>query len=104
MSTVSDTAGAARLLRKLREQRGESLRAAASELGVAPSHLSRLERGEKSPSEELRRRAAHYYGVSEDSVTLDEGRIPDDIVQILRMHPEILPELRRRFGGKCDLP
>jgi transcriptional regulator with XRE-family HTH domain len=97
---MSDTAGAARLLRQLREKRGQSLRAAASELGVAPSHLSRLERGEKSPSNELRRRAAHYYGVDEDSVTLDEGRVPDDIIQILQEHPEVLAELRGRFGGQ----
>ena len=89
------------MLRQLREQRGQSLRAAASDLGVAPSHLSRLERGQKSPSDELRRRAADYYGVDEDHVALDEGQVPDDIVQILRLHPEVLAELRTRFGRQA---
>lgn len=93
----TETAGAARLLRRLREQRGTSLRGAAAVLGVAPSHLSRLERGEKSPSDELRRRAARYYGVNEDVITLEEGRAPDDIVEILRRHPDVLDELRYRF-------
>jgi transcriptional regulator with XRE-family HTH domain len=98
---VNETAGAARLLRHLREQRGQSLRVAASELGVAPSHLSRLERGEKSASEELRRRAAAYYGVNEDLIALEEGRVPDDVIQILRRHPEVMEELRWRFLGQA---
>jgi transcriptional regulator with XRE-family HTH domain len=98
---MNETAGAARLLRQLREQRGQSLRVTASELGVAPSHLSRLERGEKSASEELRHRAAAYYGVNEDLIALEEGRVPDDIVQILRRHPEVMEELRWRFLGQA---
>ena len=94
---VSETSGAARLLRQVRQQRGESLRSAAQELGVAPSHLSRLERGQKSPSVELRHRAARYYGIHEDLIALEEGRAPSDIVEILRQHVDVLEELRRRF-------
>ena len=94
---MTDTASAARLLRRLREERGRSLRQAASELGIAASHLSRLERGEKAPSEELQQRAANYYGVSEDVLALDEGRAPADVILILRRHPELLDELRRKY-------
>jgi transcriptional regulator with XRE-family HTH domain len=94
---MSETSGAARLLRQLRQERGQSLRIAAAELGVAASHLSRLERGEKSPSGELRRRAAKYYGITEDLIALDEGRAPEDIIDILRAHPEVVDELRSRF-------
>lgn len=94
---MNETASAARLLRRVREERGESLRSAAQGIGVAPSHLSRLERGEKSASDELRQRAAKYYGVDADAVALEEGRPPADVIEILRRHPEVLDELRRRF-------
>jgi transcriptional regulator with XRE-family HTH domain len=96
---VSETVVAARLLRQLRKDQGRSLREVADELGVAPSHLSRLERGEKSPSGELIQRAARYYGLDDEIVGLASGRVPADVVEILRRFPELLGELRDRFGG-----
>ena len=95
---MEETADVARLLRRLREGRGQTLRHAAEDLGVAASHLSRLERGEKAASSELRLRAAKYYGVSEDLIALEEGRVPADIARILRLNPSLLDELRDRFG------
>jgi transcriptional regulator with XRE-family HTH domain len=88
----------AQLLRDLRQQQGASLREAAHQLGVAPSHLSRLERGHKSPSSALRDRAANYYGIAPDVVALADGVIPEDIKHILMHHPELLTELRERYG------
>ncbi|HXN62940.1 MAG TPA: helix-turn-helix transcriptional regulator [Acidimicrobiales bacterium] len=93
---MSKTPASANLLRKLREESGQSLRQAASELGVAASHLSRLERGEKSPSEALSEKVAGYYGVDGDLIQLNDGRVPADILEILRTHPELLAELRQR--------
>jgi len=94
---VEESKGAARLLRQLREDRGCSLRAAAQDLGVAPSHLSRWERGEKMPSDDLRRRAAAYYGIKDDELALESGRVPEDVLAILKQHPDLLAELRTRF-------
>lgn len=93
---MTESSGAARLLRQLREERGRSLRSAADELGVAPSHLSRWERGEKAPSGELLKRAARYYGVDEELMALDAGRVPDDVLRILQKNPQLLDELRDR--------
>ncbi len=92
------------LLRELRVESGRSLRKAASELGVAPSHLSRLERGEKSPGSDLRRRAANYYGVHSDVLELAEGRVPPDILRILQAHPELLDALRRKYAQVTEYP
>ena len=78
------------------------MRQAASELGVAPSHLSRLERGEKSPSDDLRERVAGYYGVESDLLSLEGGKLPEDVLQILQSHPEVLEELRQRFAEDVD--
>lgn len=85
---------AARLLRTLREQRGESLREAADGLGVAASHLSRVERGEKASSSELTNQMAKYYNTNSDLLILDQGRIPDDVIAILQEHPELLDQIR----------
>ena len=93
---VADTA--AQLLRRLRQEQGRSLRAAARDLGVDPSYLSRVENGERSASDELGVRIADYYGLDKDTVDLFAGRAPSDIVEILRSHPELMNELRTRYG------
>ncbi|MFD4673731.1 helix-turn-helix domain-containing protein [Lentzea sp. NPDC058450] len=86
------------LLRRLRSSQGRSLRTASDDLGLAPSHLSRLERGERRATPEIAEKLANYYGVSSDLVALDEGRIPDDVVRILQEHPEEMDLLRARYG------
>jgi transcriptional regulator with XRE-family HTH domain len=86
----------ASLLRQLREDRGASLRSTATDLGVAPSHLSRIERGEKRASQDVVRRAANYYGVDPQELTPDV--LPEDVLQILRDHPAVIEELRLRYA------
>lgn len=89
---------AAQVLRNLRESQGRSLRTAASELGLAASFLSRIERGERSYSPELGQRIAHYYGVSREVLDLADGRLPDDIIKILQDHPEEIDRLREAYS------
>lgn len=88
------------LLRELREERGASLRAAAKDLGVDPSYLSRLERGEKPPSPQLLRKAADYYEVSPEALALAEGKLPADVVEIVRAHPELIDRIRSEYGSQ----
>ena len=85
------------LLRELRERRGRSLRGAAEDLGIDPAHLSRLERGLKNASQELRERAADYYSVTPDELALASGELPNDVVMILQEHPEMIDEIRDRY-------
>jgi transcriptional regulator with XRE-family HTH domain len=86
------------VLRQLREANGSSLRAAAQDLGLDPSHLSRVERGEKKPSPDVSERMARYYGVSPDLLALMEGRVPSDVLEILVHHPEVLDKIRREYA------
>lgn len=95
---MTDQRPAASVLRQLREQRGASLRSAAVELGIAPSHLSRLERGQKGASTEVVRKAADYYGINPADLAPPE--LPADVVRILLDHPEVVEELRSRYGSK----
>ncbi len=89
----------AQLLRRLRAEQGRSLRGAARDLGVDPSYLSRVENGERQPSGELEERISSHYGLERDSLDLAAGRVPADVLEILRRHPDALDELRRRYGG-----
>jgi transcriptional regulator with XRE-family HTH domain len=75
------------------------VRVVASEVGIAASQLSRIERGERSYTRDVGRRLANYYGVSPESLELLEGRVPADIAAILRDHPEEVTRLREQFGG-----
>jgi transcriptional regulator with XRE-family HTH domain len=96
LGSVSDHRPAASVLRQLRQERGASLRSAATDLGIAPSHLSRLERGQKGASSEVAKRAADYYGV--DPADLAPQALPADVLRILSDHPEAIEELRARYG------
>jgi transcriptional regulator with XRE-family HTH domain len=86
------------LLRDIRKQRGESLRSAARGLGIDAGYLSRVERGEKRPSGALQQKVAEYYDLSIDDVGMATGRVPDDVLAILRDHPEAVELLRKRFA------
>jgi transcriptional regulator with XRE-family HTH domain len=86
------------LLRELRERDGRSLRAAAKDLDVSPAYLSRVERGHKRASSAMLGRASSYYEVPAELLALSHGEVPRDIVTILQNHPELLEELRGRYG------
>ena len=88
---------AANLLRSLRREQGRTLRSAAADIGVAPSQLSRLERGQRALTEGMPERLATYYGVPAEIIALAQGEVPEDIVRILQEHPEGLDDLRSRY-------
>ena len=95
---MSATQNAASLLRELRHQQGRSLRSAAADIGIAPSQLSRLERGRRGLAVEVSERLSEYYGVSPEIIALAQGEIPLDILRIFQEHPEELERLRSRYG------
>ncbi|HEY7933861.1 MAG TPA: helix-turn-helix transcriptional regulator [Solirubrobacteraceae bacterium] len=94
-----DTAPLGDLLRDLRERQGRSLREAARALEVDPAHLSRVERGAKPASSAVLERASSYYSVPRELLALSRGVVPDDVVALLQRHPELIEELRSRYGS-----
>lgn len=92
------TTPVSKLLKELREEKGKSLRAVARDIGVDPAHLSRIERGKKTPSLELQEKVAHYYATDLDELSVASGSLPDDVIQMLLEHPEALDEIRRKYG------
>ena len=94
---MAATPSTANLLRDLRRQQGRSLRSAAADIGVAPSQLSRLERGQRGLASEMSLRLSSYYGISAEVLGLAQGEVPEDVVRILQKHPEELENLRERY-------
>jgi transcriptional regulator with XRE-family HTH domain len=94
---VSGHETAATLLRRLRREQGRTLRGASTELGLAASYLSRIERGERRPTSETSARIARFYGVSPEILALAEGVVPQDVIVILQENPHELDRLRRRY-------
>lgn len=88
-----------RILRQLRSSVGLGIKKLAPEIGVSYTYLSKLENGEVKPSEELVGRVAHYFSQDKDILLLSAGKVPQDIVEILRNNPdEAIQFLRREFG------
>jgi transcriptional regulator with XRE-family HTH domain len=92
-------------LRELRAHSGLGIKRLAPELGVSYTYLSKLENGEVRPSEQLVYRVARYFKCDADRLLLAAGKVPAEILEILRNNPdEALDFLRRRFGhaGSSD--
>jgi HTH-type transcriptional regulator, competence development regulator len=89
------------ILRQLRSGRGQGIKSLAPELGVDYSYLSKLENHSIMPSPELVGRVAEYFNYDRDQLLLSAGKVPDEILAILRENPEeALEYLRDRFGAK----
>ena len=89
------------ILRQMRTQSGVSLKRLAPELGVTYTYLSKLENSEGAPSEEMVGKVARYFECDPDKLLLTAGKVPQEVLQILRDNPdEALEFLRERFGRR----
>jgi transcriptional regulator with XRE-family HTH domain len=91
------------ILRDVRSKTGIGIKRLAPELGVSYSYLSKLESNQVRPSEELVERVAHYFHYDRDRLLLAADRVPPEIIEILREHPEdAIGFLRERFGRRAE--
>ena len=89
------------ILRELRMKAGIGIKRLAPELGVSYTYVSKLENSEILPSAELVERVAHYFDFDRDHLPLSAGKVPKEILAILRDNPDdALEFLRKRFGSK----
>jgi transcriptional regulator with XRE-family HTH domain len=90
-----------KILRELRTGAGMGIKKLGPQLGVNYTYLSKLENNEVSPSEDFVEKVAQYFHYNRDQLLLSAGKVPDDILQILRDHPEGAVELlRERFSRR----
>jgi transcriptional regulator with XRE-family HTH domain len=89
-----------KILKKLRTQKGVSIKKLAPELGVNYTYISKLENSKVNPSEKMVEKLSRYFNYNNDELLIATGKIPEDIAEILKNNPkEALDYLRRKFGG-----
>ena len=94
-------------LRQRREEKraadpGYSLRKVAASVGIEPSYLSKIERGDQPPpSEETIRALAKELGEDPDVLLAMAGKVSRDLQAIIRKRPRLFAELIRQLK---DLP
>lgn len=84
------------------EDRAFSLRKVAERIGVQPSYLSKVERGDVAPpSEATILRLARELSVDGDALLALAGKVSTDLKEVIRRRPRLFGELIR---GMRDLP
>lgn len=73
-----------------------SVRKVAERVGIEPSYLSKIERGEQAPpGEETIRRIANELGEDADTLLALGGKVSGDLLEIIRERPRVVAELLR---------
>lgn len=102
MTRFGEVANAAR--RRLRENdRRFSLRQVARRIGIEPSYLSKIERGQVAPpSEATTVRLARELGQDPDVLLAMAGKVSGDLQEIIRKRPALFAELIRQLKEAPD--
>ncbi|MQA65355.1 MAG: helix-turn-helix domain-containing protein [Alphaproteobacteria bacterium] len=95
-------------IRELREKRRKadrafSLRQVAGRVGIEPTYLSKIERGELAPpSEATTRRLAVELGDDPDVLLAMAGKVSSELLDIIRKRPQMFSELIRQLKDAPD--
>lgn len=88
---------------KQRDDRTFSLRQVAGRVGITPTYLSKLERGElPPPSEETTRRLASELDEDPDVLLALAGKVSTDLQEIIRKRPKLFADLIRQLKEAPD--
>lgn len=85
------------MIRRRRLEKKLSLRKFADMVGVSPTYLSQIEQGkvERPPTAERIRVMAELLDENADQWIALAGRLPDDLTEIIKNEPEMMPALLR---------
>jgi transcriptional regulator with XRE-family HTH domain len=95
-------------IRQRREERRAadpdySLRKVAASVGIEPSYLSKIERGEQPPpSEETILALAKELGEDPDVLLALAGKVSKDLQAIIRKRPQLFAQLIRQLKNMPD--
>lgn len=85
------------------EDKSFSLRQVASRIGVEPSYLSKVERGEEAPPSEAKIIAlAQVLDEDPDMLLAMAGKISSDLQEVIRKRPELFAQLIRELKDMPD--
>jgi HTH-type transcriptional regulator, competence development regulator len=89
------------LVRREREAKEIGLREMARKIGVSPTYLSKIERGDfDPPAEEKVRKIAEIIGCDPDELLALAGRVASDLTDIIRQRPREMADLLRAAKGR----
>ena len=97
-----------KLIRKSRLQaqagdRNYSLRKTAERVGIQPSYLSKIERGElPPPGEEVICKLAKDLGLDTDIMLAMAGKVSSELLEVIRSRPELFAMLLRELKSAPD--
>ena len=82
---------------------GFSVRQVAQRIGIQPSYLSKVERGEvPPPSEATIQKLAQELGVDSDVLLALAGKVSSDLQEVIRKRPQLFAELIRELKEMPD--
>src|SRR2546429_5442345 len=88
------------LVRREREAKEIGLREMAKKIGISPTYLSKIERGEfDPPAEDKVRKIAEIIGCDADELLARAGRVSSDLSEIIKRRPVELAALLRTTKG-----
>jgi transcriptional regulator with XRE-family HTH domain len=90
-------------VRRLREAQKIGLRKFAQMVGMSPTYLSKVERGEFNPPiEEKVRAIAEALGQDPDELLALAGRVSSDLAGIIQRHPRQMADFLRMANGMTE--
>ncbi len=89
--------------RLIETDRDFSIRKLAGRVGIQPTYLSKIERGEFGPpSEDVVRRLAAELGEDPDVLLAMAGKVSSDLQEIIRKRPQVFAQLIRQLKESPD--
>ena len=86
-----------------RNDRGFSVRQVAARIGIEPSYLSKIERGEqRPPSEATIVKLAGDLGEDSDALLAMAGKVSGDLQEVIRLRPRLFADLIRELKNMPD--
>jgi transcriptional regulator with XRE-family HTH domain len=86
-------------IRSRREAKGIGLRKFAVSVGMSATYLSKIERGELSPSEDKIKVIANLLDADQDELLALAGRVKSDLSAIIRKQPRAMAAFLRTADG-----
>jgi HTH-type transcriptional regulator, competence development regulator len=88
------------LVRQKREAKEIGLREMAKKIGISPTYLSKIERGDfDPPAEDKVRKIAEIIGRDPDELLALAGRVASDLTDIIRRRPREMADFLRTAKG-----
>lgn len=94
---VSDIETIGQRIRRERLERSLTQRQLAEKVGVGVPHISKVEAGRESPSDELIGKIADEFGVDKDELLIAARRVPDELIEKLASDPSASLEMLRTW-------